>query len=220
MTADSKKSTLAVLVTLTSVLILHFFLQGFGPRIDTRAHEALGQMLAQEAIKLRGSGGRIAVLARDGAVHKNPCVDAQYAAFQRTLKRSGASIASVKFFRLNPIRLVAVPPNDFFQIIQKSTPNDVIVSFIGPPVLSDEQIGGLGEQRAQIIAVCSGWTPRQVNLRRIFEQGLLSTAIISRPDASALAAANAEETFKQNFALVTAANISELPLFASSGGAQ
>jgi len=208
------KNVVATAVTLTSILVLYGSLHGFGPAAHTGAHAAMGQVLGQEALKLRGSGGRILVLARDTAVDRNVCSDAQWKSFKRTIKHSGASISSATFVRLNPIRLIAAPTGDFFTLIKKSSENDVIVSFIGPPVLSDEQVAQLGEQRPRIVAVCSGWTPRQVNLRRIFEQHLLSSAIISRQDSTRSTAASSE--FKDSFGLVTTANLSELPLFASS----
>ena len=90
----------------------------------------------------------------------------------------------------------------------------MIVSFLGPPVLPDEQTAKLPDQRPKIIAVCSGGTPRQIDLRRIFDQGLLTTAVLSRPDANR-SPSKGEDVFLQNFALVTKANLAELPLFAS-----
>ena len=100
-------------------------------------------------------------------------------------------------------------------IIRKASEKDVIVSFLGPPVLADEQVAKLPDQRPKIVADCSSGTSRQVDLRRIFEQGLLTAAVLSRSDASR-SAVKGEDAFLQTFALVTKANMAELPLFASS----
>jgi len=212
---DTAKSIVAAIVFAVSLLVLYLSLHGLGPRIDAAPHVALGEVLAREALKLCGQGGRIFAIARDTSAQKNPYSDAQWRSFQRSLKKSGASIAGTTFFRLNPIRLVTVPPGDFLTVIRKASEKDVIVSFLGPPVLSDDQVSKLPDQRPKILAVCSGGTPRQVDLRRIFEQDLLTAAVLSRSDASR-SAVKGEGAFLQNFALVTKANMAELPLFASS----
>jgi len=209
------KTIVAGLVICASVLLLYAFLHGFGPSFDTASHKALGETLANEALKLRGPAGRITIIARDTSLNKNPCVDAQLKAFQETIKKARTT-NSVLFIKLNPIRLVAVPPGDFLELIKKRTETDVIVSLIGPPDLSDQQASQVRAKSPKIIAVCSGWGPRQVDLRRIFEQGLLTSAVISREDSSKLAAATSRETFERNFAVVTPGNLSDLPLVVRS----
>ena len=220
--AANKKATnvIAALVISVSVIVLYATLHGFGPRVDTTAHKALGQMVAEEALKARGPAGRITVLARDTSTQENPYADAELKTLQYALKKARGVMTTTRLLKLNPIRLIAVAPGDFFDVLKKASEEDVVVSLIGPPVLSDQEAAKLGERHAKIVAVCSGWTPRQVNLRRIFEQGLLSTAIISRPDPSASGGGSMEETFNRNFALITSANLSELPLMASASGAK
>src|SRR6267143_3618124 len=216
--AANKKATnvIAAVVTFVSVIALYTTLHGFGPRVDTTAHKALGQMVAEEALKARGPAGRITVLARDTGTQKNPYADAELETLQHTLKKARGVITTTRLLKLNPIRLIAVAPGDFFDVLKKASEEDVVVSLIGPPVLSDQQAAKLGERHPKIVAICAGWTPQQVNLRRIFEQGLLSAAIISRPDPSASGGRSMEETFSRNFAVITSANLSELPLMASA----
>src|SRR5713101_2309235 len=203
--AANKKATTAIaaVATLISITILYATLHGFGPRIDTAPHQALGRTLAEEALKARGPGGRITILARDTATQKNPCADAQLRALEKGLKKARAPTAAIRFIKLNPIRLIAVAPGDFFDVLKKASDIDVIVSLIGPPVLPDEQAASLGEKRPKVVAVCSGWTPRQVNLRHIFEQGLLSAAVITRTDASSSSGGTLDQIFGRNFAVIT-----------------
>src|SRR5882762_9667776 len=106
MAATRRTTLIAALVTIASVLFLYFSLHGFGPRMDTSAHRALGQALAREALKLRGSGGRVSVIARDTESQKNPFADAQLKAFRQTLKEAGVAIATTRYLKFNPIRLV------------------------------------------------------------------------------------------------------------------
>src|SRR5882762_220722 len=181
----------AAIVTLVSILVLFISLHGFGPRFDIAAHKALGRMVAEEALKARGSAGRITVLARDTSTQENPYAEAELKTLQQTLKKARGVMTTTRLLKLNPIRLIAVAPGDYFEILRKASENDVVVSLVGPPVLSDSDAAKLGEKHAKVIAVCAGWTPRQVDLRRIFEQGLLTAAIISRPDPTSSGGASA-----------------------------
>ena len=105
-----------------------------------------------------------------------------------------------------------MPPGDFYELLRRGRDNDVIVSFLGPPVLTDEQVAKLGEKRPRILAVCSGAMPAQVDLRRIFDQKLLLAAVLSLPNPRLQAAADSRRNaFDEMFKLITLANLSELP---------
>ena len=62
---DTAKSIVAAIVFAVSLLVLYLSLHGLGPRIDAAPHVALGEVLAREALKLCGQGGRIFAIARD-----------------------------------------------------------------------------------------------------------------------------------------------------------
>ena len=84
---------------------------------------------------------------------------------------------------------------------------DVIVSFMGPPLLTSEQRRQLGEIQPAIIAFCPGNWPDRVDFRPLFAKGLLRAAIVSRCDLSS-ATVNPEK-FDQSFTVVTAANVDD-----------
>jgi len=201
-----------------SFLAIYASLHGFGPPIEAASQKALGRVLATEALKLRGPGGKILVLSQDTSTQPNPYADAQLRAFERTLKKNSASIATNHLLRLNPIRLISVPASEFTQLLKKTTENDVLVSFLGPPIGYADQNAGARDKGAKILAVCQGGIGRQADLRHAFEQGWVTAAIISRPDASRLSGPTPLETFNQNFSVITAANITELPLASSPQG--
>jgi hypothetical protein len=214
------KFIIAAAVLIISGLIYYASLGGFGPPLDLTAHKASGKILASEALKLRGGGGRILVISQDTTDQRNPYAEAQFRALQNALRKNGVGISTNRTLRLNSIRLITVPAAEFTALFKKSTENDVIVSLLGPPIFSDMQITNLPEKRARILAYCPGSIPRQVNLRRAFDQSIVTAAVISRPDGSRTAGNTPLETFNRNFSVITAANVSELPLVASSNAPQ
>ena len=204
---------IAGLVTLGAWASIYLSVCGFPPRLDARPHEALGNVVAEEALKLRAPGGRIMLVCRDTARFKNPASVAQLRGFHAVLKAAGAAVASTNSIKIDPLRLMAVPGLDYLQILKAVSDTDVIVSFLGPPVLNPDQTARLTEKRPKIVAVCSGAMPSQVNLKRIFDEKLLHVAVISRPDASTNAPPSdaPRSWFDHLYTLVTPANLSELP---------
>ena len=190
---------------------LYMFFNPRPPGIDRALHKTVGQVMASEAIKLLDSSGRIIVVARAKEPFEVPAAAAQLDAFMRAVEKSGKT-ATQRLLKVDPLRVTGVPPGDFLDVIRQAKPNDVVVSFLGPPLLSDDQLRRLGAKRAHIVALCSGAMPTQVDLRRIFDTQLLRTAVISRTNAPAQATAtDANGAFNQMFAVVTLANLTELP---------
>jgi len=210
-------NALAVATTLAAVCGLYWFLHPRPPAIDRQLHTALGELLATEALKLAPPGARIIVIARDPLPFQVPASAAQLDGFLRTLKRSGQRVATFHRIQLDPLRQVAVPPGDFFELIRRAGDGDVIVSFLGPPVLDAGQLAKLGNQRPKILAVCTGALPARVDLRAIFGQRLLSGVVISRADAPAHAVSgNGARAFEQVFKWITPGDLTELPPFAGA----
>jgi hypothetical protein len=214
MSAATKKSVAAVATILASALFLYAWFVGSGPSFDLAEHKALGEAVAEEALKLAGPNGHITLFARDTQTYRNPAADAQLAGFQRAMKKSSARLGPMRLLKQNPVRVVSLPPGEFFDIARKD-PNTVIVSLIGPPVLDDARLAKLGEKRPKTVALCSGSLPRQIDLRRLFQQELLTVAIVSRTGAvPGSSSATARNRFDSLYAIVTSANLSDLPLVA------
>ena len=173
---------------------------GFGPRIDPVPHEAVGRVLAWQTLSLLKPGGQ------------NPATDIQFAAFRAELKRSGVKIASVESLQADPLRPVGVPSGDFFRLIKFSATGNVIVSLMGPPVLTEPQLLQLGEPKPAIVAFCSGPLRDQVDLRSLFSHGLLHAAVVSKRTAAVSRArpASEREAFARHFVAVTPANLTAL----------
>ena len=181
---------------------------GFGPGINAKPHEASGWMMARQALKLLKPGAQIVVIARDTTAFKNPASDIQLNSFRATLRQAGVGIGKLLALQVDPLRPVEVPPGDFFELIKNTPKGTVIVSFMGPPLLTELQRKQLGEIKPSIVAFCSGSLPEHVDLRTLMEQGLLQVAVVSRTNASRNASPpnDRQGWFEQSFAAVTAAN--------------
>jgi hypothetical protein len=201
--------TVAALVIVAAAGSLCVTVVGLPPRVEVRPHEALGEVMAQEAIKQLGPGGRIFLMQRDTVLYPNPAAAAQVRAFHRALRRAGVSAAGTNVAKIDPLRMVSAPPADFFQLLKKASEADVVVSFLGPPVLNADQLAKLGGKAPKVVAVCSGAMPKQLNLKQAFESKLLHVAVLSRTDVSGNLpdSGHAQAWFNHYFTLATSAEM-------------
>ena len=200
------------LIIVCAVLFLFLSVRESPPRIDRRPHEALGRTLAREAVKLREGNGRVFLIARDTRMFRNPASDVQLKSFFSALKQSGVMVAATNWIKLDPLRVVSVPAGDFVQMMKKGSDQDVVVSFLGAPVLEPEQFSKLPAKPPKVIAVCTGGPSSQLNARRSFEQKLLSVAVLSRKDVppGSPTSADSQTWFDYLFTLATPVNLSEI----------
>ena len=210
--------SVAVILIIVAALRLYFFFHPHPDPIDPRPHQHLGAMLAAEAIQALDSTGRLIVVAREGSEFEVPAAAAQLKSFLDAIKKAGRTVTVLRSVKVDPLRPVAVPPGDFFDLLRQAKDNDVFVSFLGPPSLSDEQVAKLGAKRSKVFAVCPGGLPRRINLRKVFDQKLLTIAVVSRPDAPAVAPPGTPQSaFEQTFKIITPDNLAELSSLASTG---
>ena len=206
---DSKViQAVAVIVTVGAVVAMAVTERGgFGPRINTEPHRSAGAEMARQSLSLLKPGGQITVITRDTAAFQNPASDFLLDSFQRELRRAHASISTIERLQVDPLRLIEVPSGDFQKWIHHAAAGDVIVSMMGPPLLTSEQRRQLGDIQPAIVAFCPGSWPDRMDLRPLFAQGLLRAVIVSRGDQRS-AAVNSEK-FDQNFAVVTSATVED-----------
>jgi len=199
---------------------ISFSTSEFTPRIDRKLHQATGRALAFEALGILKPGGRITLITRDTATFPQPAMDILLDSFTREIRRAGAVVASTHFVQVDPLRPVEVPPGDFFELIRRASAEHVIVSFMGPPLLSEEQRNQLGRVKPKIVAFCSGNLAENIDLSRLFDAGLLHAAVVSRRGSSAAGDTPRKipEAFDDLYTTVTARDLSKLP--AHLGAAQ
>ena len=174
---------LAVAATLCAVATMGYVERGgFAPRVNSELHLAVGRELARQAVSRLKPGGQILVITRDTAAFPNPATDLLMEGCRRELRKLHTDISEVQTLQLDPLRLVEVPPEDFQRWIHHANGGDVIISFLGPPVLTAAQLQGLGEIKPAIVAFCPGSSPDTRDFRPLFADGLLNAAIVSRRD--------------------------------------
>jgi hypothetical protein len=157
----------------------------------------LGRTLAAESLKLLKPGGKLTIIARDTDVFPQPAMALALSTLQKELHRAGAEIRSTQLVQLDPIRPSAVPSGDFYELLRRLPDGEVIVSLLGPPVLSEEQKEKLGRPRARVAALCTGTSE---NTEALFASGLLYVAIINKPAASSAQG----NSFEQLYTIVRA----------------
>lgn len=184
---------------------------GLPPRLNPKPHQAVGQIMAGQALGLLKAGGQITVIRRDTTAFENPATEAQLASFQKAIRKAHAALGSIRALQVDALRPVEVPPGDFLELIRSAPPGSVIVSFMGPPLLSEAQRRQLGEIKPAIVAFCSGSLRDRVDLRALFAQGLLHAAVVSRPHLAGGTPASLQQWFDQSYVAVTAANLDDLP---------
>jgi hypothetical protein len=202
----------AVAAILSAVAALAITMHGgFAPGITAGPHRAAGAALARQALLLLKPGGRILVITRDTTTFPNPAADLLLEGFRRELRQAHADISGVLSLQVDPLRRIEVPPGDFQNWIHHAGGGDVIVSFMGPPLLTAAQRRQLGEIKPAIVAFCPGGWPDQLDFRPLFANGLLRAAIVSRRDQPAVTGRpqNAQAWFDRNFTVVTAANVDD-----------
>ncbi len=185
-------------------LVLH---GGFGPGFKPEPFAATGWVMARQALNLLKPGGQVIVICRDTAAFKNPASDIQLASFNRTLNQAHVTATKTLALQVDPLRPVEVPPGDFFELIRKTPPGSVIVSFMGPPLLTEAQRLQLGEAKPGIVAFCSGNLPDRIDLKTLFDQQVIQAAVLSRksPVRSVTPPRDPQAWFDEGFLAVTAA---------------
>jgi hypothetical protein len=202
----------AVAATLGAGAVMAFTESGgCAPRINPAPHRAVGMELAQQALAMLKPGSKIIVVTRNTTTFKNPATDILMGSFQRELRKAHVNVSAVQILELDPLRLIQAAPGDFQKWIYHATSGDVIVSFVGPPVLTPSQLGQLGEIKPAIVAFCPGGWPDRIDFRPLFQEGLLRTAIVSRRGQPAIPGTswNSPDAFDQNFIILTAANVDD-----------
>lgn len=211
-----QKTTLTIVFGVMALAVAAIFFVRLPAPVDRKLHSEIGRALAAEASALLKPGGKVTVISRDTETFPQPSVDVLLKSFKRGMK-GDAEIANL-LVQVDPLRPASVPPGDFFELLRKAKPEDVIVSLLGPPVLSDQQRFVLGGVRPKVIALCNGAMSANLNLRSLFEAGLLHAAVVSRQFAPTRTDAQrqAPRDFANLYQTYSAKDLATLPTPAAS----
>lgn len=182
---------------------------------DARHQEALqrhiGEVLAEQTATLAGNKGKIVTLAIDPKDW--PELKTQITAFRAALRKLGEF--EVRDYEMEtkdqPKYGVGsgLSGRRFVRAVNKNTNATVIVSFIGAPKLSKDEIAEM-QIKPRFIA-----ESRSVeNLPKLFKEQLIDVAVVSRfqyPAPAPEKPRTAEEWFTKRYQIVSAHNVSAVP---------
>ncbi len=200
---------LAVLAALAALAAILLVGRGLPPGVDRGLHTTVGAALAREALSLADKGGRITVITRDTAEFPQPALDVLLAGFQREIRRADGVLGDPLLIRTDPLRPVDVPPGDFFELLRRASPGQVVVSLLGPPVLTGEQRAQLGRIKPKVVAFCPGSLAEFLDLRQLFQSQLLHSAVVARRPGAAQPGQGAA-AFPQLYQVVRASDLAAL----------
>lgn len=144
-------------------------------------YEGLGQEAAEQACRLIEDRGKVAVWIADTKLTKNQGVDQMLDSFCAALKKHGqVQLEEIERIEVNSIGLSS---EDFHTLFEKSSGADAIVSFLGAPSLSAEEIKSLQTPRPKIIALDNCMKPELLN--RLLQGNVIQTAIVPKAISAA-----------------------------------
>lgn len=179
------------------------------PKPNLEPHLALGQVMAEETVKLLDHRGEVVVVTRQQAPEfKNPALEARLKAFRETLSQKGditvLTTQTPKISRdpMMESQIEEFPSAVLFSILEEHPRVSAIVSFTGAPLLTEEEIAGWGKKMPKIVVFSSFGT----GLKECFEKEIVQVAIISRRYAKPNALGKPRtprEWFDQHYEVVT-----------------
>ncbi len=208
-------AVIAVLAILGAVTFLYLSWPGRPPRIQLDSYQALGEVAAEETVRLINQNGQVVVIAPDNRTAANPAEAAQLKAFSRALKKQrGVSIEAVETFSLAPMERMAlgggVPRERFLQVLRAHPKLAALVLFAGFPALEQTDFDLLKQTGAKIVVV-SGYLP---GYKVLLGAGLINVAIVPRIDPAPenpKPPRTLQEWFERDYMIVTPAKAPGLP---------
>ena len=193
---------------------LYLGFAGRSPRINLDPYEVLGAVTAEETANLLADHGLVLVMARDTGADKNPSVEAELAAFQRTLKQHAGLRLVTERVQVTPMLMMAtgggVPPDQLFKALQTHTNVGALVLFFGFPPLADPELEALTKSGVKTVVV-SSFHP---DYKRLLERRAIHLAIVPRsetPSPGSQAPRTVRERFDQDYIVVRPVAAARLP---------
>lgn len=222
-------TTVSVVLIVISLVSIYFTQcsSPSAPKVDITPYTVVGEVAAEETAKVLGNKGKVLIITADtgklvGTMAK--IIENQLKAFQDTIQKQGGitvagteKVSSMMFSNLMmPMPGPGMPgapgektetPAEYFLNLVKKHPNtsvDAIVSLVGFPMLSDEEISSLGQNIPKFIVVMPPGPP--MSLKKLMEEQVIQCAITPRmtpPPPSTGTPTTPREKFNQSYEIVT-----------------
>jgi hypothetical protein len=209
-----KTLTLVSVVVLIAAGVLLLHRRFSGSAINLRPSVAVGEVLADETVRLLGGSGKVVVVGRAVVRDGQSAASEQLASFNSAIVRRGSPtvVATEWLPRPAPLTMNAgdVTTDRLLQIVEKNPEADALILFAGLPPFSPALAQKLEGRPVKLLAVC-GYSP---NVRRWLAARALAVAVVPRfgeLPSGAPAPKTAKEWFSQEYELLTPQRVGELP---------
>ena len=174
-----KQLTIAASILAIGASMFWMYQQYTAPNPSDFLHQEIGKVMAEETSRLLNHKGRIQVITID--TPRAPELKIQLQSFAENLQKLG----SVKIAKTEVLDTKNQPKyrtggglsgSRFLRMLKKGERYDAIVSFVGAPDLTDEELATVGEKRPKFVAECLSTD----NLQKLFQTNILDVAIVGR----------------------------------------
>jgi hypothetical protein len=100
------------------------------------------------------------------------------------MQKSGHPVTDLRLVAEDPLRPIHVPEGDVFDVLRKSSKGDVVVSLMGPALLTEDQRLALGTPKASVIAFCPGSSAEVLDPAQLASMGLLHGGVLALPPSN------------------------------------
>jgi hypothetical protein len=214
MNMGTRNVTLASLAVCAAALSLYFAFANRSPRINLDPYDVLGAVTAEETAKLLANQGEVLIIVRDTGPDRNPSVEAELKAFQKTLKKRPGLSAVTERIQVNPMMMMAtgggVPPDQFLKALAKHPDTAAVVLFFGFPQLANAELEKLKRSGIKVVVV-SSFRP---GYKQLLERQVVQLAVVPKQDTpppGAQTPRTLRERFDQLFTIFTPAETAHLP---------
>jgi len=197
---------------ISACVLWTYHTQFAAPKFNVALHRGVGRVMAEETSRLLGNHGKIVIIAMEFA--KVPELRVQMEEFKNALQQPGG-ITVKQTYNLETENQPkyglgsGLSGRRYVRIVNKNTNAAAIVSFVGAPHLTDDEIAQLNI-KPKLIAE----TRSAAKLKPLFEKQVLHSAIVARfefPTPLKGKPRTPRDWFNQRFQVVTAANADSLP---------
>jgi hypothetical protein len=184
-----------------------------GGNVPGGPYVALGEMTAKATADMLGGRGKLAIVVGETDKNTDTSLGQALKSFTGALKSSsGITVTSTETVPVPATLAPGVEPltaEQFIELVQKHAGDDVLVSFVGVPRLTRDQIAQLPTPRPKVVAAMNYNPPSKL----LFEQGVLCFAVIPQPaeDSSGSPPKTTAELFRAHFRFVSPSSAATLP---------
>ena len=195
----------AILAIFGSIAWIFFQMPGRRPRIQLEPYQALGEVAAEETVRLLNRQGQVVIITPEAPAGANPVEEAKLKTFIAVLKRGGLSLASVEKFTLAPsARLFgrSVPRDWFLHLLQTRPKAAAMVLFAEFPVLEPADADQLKKDGVKVILISAS----QSGAKHLVDDGLVQLAVVpcgDRPPPASAKPQSTRETFDRYYTILT-----------------